>query len=96
MSAWQKEGSHIQLQSGYFAIWMDDKTEHVNVGGAFKKIVQNMVNQDHNLMQPHQRDAIAHGWQAPYEKVQTLMRGALVTDTMGQNAGRVLVAYGIA
>ena len=60
-----------------------DTTEHVNVGGSFKKILNTMVNQDHNLMQPHQRDAIAHGWQAPYEKVQTLIREALVTHEMG-------------
>jgi hypothetical protein len=45
--------------------------------------VLTMVNQDHNLMQPHRRDAIAHGWQAPYEQVQTLIREALVTHEMG-------------
>ena len=60
-----------------------DTTEYPNVGGSFKKILHTMVNQDRFLMQPHQNDAIAHGWQAPYEKVQTLMREALVTHEMG-------------
>ncbi|CAL1126577.1 unnamed protein product [Cladocopium goreaui] len=60
-----------------------DTTEYPNVGGSFKQILETMVNQDRFLMQPHQNDAIAHGWQAPYEKVQTLMREALVTHEMG-------------
>ena len=60
-----------------------DTRDHINVGGAFKKIVLTMVKQDHNLIQPHRRDAIAHGWQAPYEQVQTLIREALVTHEMG-------------
>ena len=67
-----------------------DTTEYVNVRGSFKKILHTMVNQDHSLMQPHQRDAIAHGWQAPYEKVQTLIREALVTHEMGTERWRCL------
>ena len=60
-----------------------DTTEYPNVGGSFKQILETMVNQDRFLMQPHQNDAIAHGWQAPYEKVQTLIWAALVTHEMG-------------
>jgi len=40
-----------------------DNTEYPNVGGSFKNILQNMVNQDLCLMQPHQNDAIAYGWE---------------------------------
>ena len=61
-----------------------DGTEYVNAGGAFKKIVQNMIKQDYHLMEPHQMDASAHGWQAPYDQVQRLIGEALVTDEMGQ------------
>ena len=43
-----------------------------------------MLSQDLYLMQPHQNDAITNGWQAPYEKAQTLICKALVTDEMGQ------------
>ena len=60
-----------------------DTTEYPNVGGSFKQILETMVSQDRFLMQPHQNDAIAHGWQAPYEKVQTLILEALVTHEMG-------------
>ena len=61
-----------------------DNTEYPNVGGSFKWILQSMLSQDLYLMQPHQNDAITNGWQAPYEKAQTLICKALVTDEMGQ------------